>query len=68
MEVIMMSATVALAALGLAFVCTGLMVGTRGAGLSKAVLGSVARELAAHAKVPVLLSGESSGGRTCITS
>ncbi len=45
-----------------------LVAGTRGAGLSKAVLGSVARELVAHAKVPVLLSGESSGGQTCITS
>jgi nucleotide-binding universal stress UspA family protein len=37
-----------------------LVVGTRGAGLSKLLLGSTATALAAHAKVPVLLAG---GGR-----
>jgi nucleotide-binding universal stress UspA family protein len=36
-----------------------LVVGTRGAGLSKVLLGSTANELAAHAKVPVLLGGGS---------
>jgi len=45
-----------------------LVAGTRGVGLSRAVLGSVAAELAAHAKVPVLLSGEPTGGQTCNTS
>ena len=34
-----------------------LVVGTRGTGLSKVLLGSTATELAAHAKVPVLLAG-----------
>ncbi len=34
-----------------------LVVGTRGAGLSKVLLGSTATVLAAHAKVPVLLAG-----------
>jgi nucleotide-binding universal stress UspA family protein len=34
-----------------------LVVGTRGSGLSKFLLGSTARALAVHAKVPVLLAG-----------
>jgi nucleotide-binding universal stress UspA family protein len=37
-----------------------LVVGTRGAGLSKQVLGSVAVELARHATLPVLLVGSGS--------
>jgi nucleotide-binding universal stress UspA family protein len=37
-----------------------LVVGTRGAGLSKVLLGSTATALAAHAKVPVLLAGGAS--------
>jgi nucleotide-binding universal stress UspA family protein len=38
-----------------------LVVGTRGTGMSKLLLGSTATSLAAHAKVPVLLAG---GGST----
>ena len=34
-----------------------IVVGTRGRGLSRALLGSVASELASHSKVPVLLAG-----------
>jgi nucleotide-binding universal stress UspA family protein len=34
-----------------------LVVGSRGAGLSKVLLGSTATSLAAHAKVPVLVAG-----------
>ena len=37
-----------------------LVVGSRGAGLSKLVLGSTATSLAAHAKVPVLVGGGTS--------
>jgi nucleotide-binding universal stress UspA family protein len=38
-----------------------LVVGTRGTGLSKVLLGSTATALAAHAKVPVLLAGGGGG-------
>jgi nucleotide-binding universal stress UspA family protein len=38
-----------------------LVVGTRGAGLSKVLLGSTATALAAHAKLPVLLAGGGGG-------
>jgi nucleotide-binding universal stress UspA family protein len=38
-----------------------LVVGTRGAGLSKVLLGSTATTLAAHAMLPVLLAGGGSG-------
>ena len=34
-----------------------IVVGTRGRGLSRAVLGSVATELSSHSKLPVLLAG-----------
>jgi nucleotide-binding universal stress UspA family protein len=37
---------------------TLLAIGSRGRGLSKAMLGSVASRLAAHATVPVLIAGE----------
>ena len=38
-----------------------LVVGARGAGLSRVLLGSTATTLAAHAKVPVLLASDPGG-------